>query len=105
MNTWIGKKTKNKLERKERGNIYLTHVGRLPLSLESSENRLKTGAFSQHYDFHQLVQLLQLMKATVLAESSSCLSVLWIFYILQQSADMIQVGVAPFFPFFTYLLS
>ena len=64
---------KNMLKRGERSDIYLNPVCRLLWSI-------------------------QLMKATVLAESSCFLSVLWTFYALQQSADMSQVGVTPFSP-------
>ena len=71
----------NILSRREESNTYLTHVCRHRRSRHHDEN----GAFSQHLS-------LQLIKVTVLAESSGFIRLHCGLSALAMSTDMSQVG-------------
>ena len=84
---------KNRIKRAERSNTFLTHVCNLPQSIKSQERVDNNRVFSQYYDFRQL------MKATIMTESSSFIHFFLTPNSPQQTANMIQVCVAPFSSF------
>ena len=77
----------------------MTHVCSLLQSVQDRERVREKTELSVSTTAFVSYLLPQLMKATVLAGSSGFFHSFSISYALWQTADMGQIGIAPFFPF------